>query len=443
MQTYTFPNGFQIVYQKPKHELPITSVQIFCKVGSAWETDKVRGISHFIEHMCFKGTRNIVQSRDIFIEYDKIGADFNAYTTKEFTCYTFKCEDQFTENCTHILTDMLSHSTFQKKELLKEQKVVIEENVKDEDDSENILSEKMDAILYQGSSFAKTVDTLAYHPNSTFLKRDVLLEWFSYFYQPQNMILSVVTHLPFSQIKKILQKQDITKVSKTKSVSQLPSTALPSPIYALTPKCETEYVLVKKTGVTATTISVGFRTCPRSSPDRYVLRVLEQIFNGLSGKLFTALRVKKGLTYHSEVDVEYFKHAGSFLINTDTDTSKTKQVIKVIIQLLSDVLKHGVNDSELNIAKGNIRGNYLLGMEDNDNMADYNGQKIMFAEENSAKNITLYEDVFKTYIEPVTRTQIHDIAKKYFKPENMVVGVLGETIPSKTQMESICSKLFM
>jgi len=448
--THTFPNGFQIVYQNPKHELPITSIQIFCKVGSAWETDSVRGMSHFIEHMCFKGTKEIVESRDIFIEYDKIGAEFNAYTTKEFTCYTIKCEDKFTENCTHILADMLSHSTFQKKEFDKEQKVVIEENVQDEDDADNVLSEKIDAIMYCGSSLAYSVDSLSYHPTEKHLKREDMLEWFSHFYQPKNMIMSVVTHLPFSQIKKIIQKEDLVKSSSSSSSSssdviKSPSTALENPNYTLLPVSGIEYVLLEKKGFTAHTISIGFRTCPRSSPDRYLLRVLKQIFNGLSGRLFTLLRQESGLTYQSGVDVEYFRHTGSFLVNTDTDSVKTKKVITVIMKLFHDLLKDGVTERELEVAKGNIRGNMLLYMEDNDNIADYNGQETLFSGDklfSRDSSYTAYEDIFKKYIEPVTKEQIQGVIDRYFKRENMVVGVIGEKIPSKKSIEKICESFF-
>ena len=99
IQTHTFPNGFKVVYQKCLQPLPITTIYTFCKVGSAYETDKVRGASHFVEHMCFKGTHKREKARDILKKYDEIGAFFNAYTEKRFTAYMVKCNDDYVHHC--------------------------------------------------------------------------------------------------------------------------------------------------------------------------------------------------------------------------------------------------------------------------------------------------------------------------------------------------------
>jgi predicted Zn-dependent peptidase len=144
---YTFPNKFRVIYQHLNQSLPITSIQVFCKVGSILETEKVRGISHFVEHMCFKGTKKMVHLNEVFENYDEIGAYINAYTEKEFTCYTLKCSDTYVENSTHILADMMLNSTIPKKEFLKEQKVVVEENIRNINDDEWFFFDKLNAIF--------------------------------------------------------------------------------------------------------------------------------------------------------------------------------------------------------------------------------------------------------------------------------------------------------
>jgi hypothetical protein len=119
MKTFQFPNGFRFIYEKPNSDIPVTSILGFVKLGSIHERDGIRGVSHFIEHMCFKGTKRHPTSKIISRNYDRIGAYFNAYTHKEYTCYEIKCEEQYLENSIHVLSDMMMNSQFNKKEFEK------------------------------------------------------------------------------------------------------------------------------------------------------------------------------------------------------------------------------------------------------------------------------------------------------------------------------------
>ena len=127
LQTYTFDNGFKIIYEKPKNKLPITTLQIVCDIGSVYETDGNRGSSHMIEHMVFKGTKNVKDRKFFFSEFDKFGAYINATTEKRYTYYTIKSDDKYTFKCINLISDMLLNSTFDYTEYVKEREVVIEE----------------------------------------------------------------------------------------------------------------------------------------------------------------------------------------------------------------------------------------------------------------------------------------------------------------------------
>jgi predicted Zn-dependent peptidase len=153
---------------------------VFCKVGSIYETNNLRGVSHFVEHMCFKGTQKIIQPNEIFANYDEIGAYINAYTEKEYTCYTLKCSDMFVENSINILSDMMLNSTFPKKEFIKEQKVIVEENIRSINNNEWFFFDKLNAIFYEGSSFAYPIDSIEYHPKDTTLKYKDVQQWYEY-----------------------------------------------------------------------------------------------------------------------------------------------------------------------------------------------------------------------------------------------------------------------
>ena len=461
IHTHTFPNGFKVVYQKSMQELPITTIYTFCIVGSAYETDRVRGASHFVEHMCFKGTHKRQEARDILKQYDQIGAFFNAYTEKRFTAYMVKCNDRFVQHCSDILGDMLMNSMFPRKEFDKEQKVVVEESIKGINDDEYMLQERMDAILYRGSSYEYPIDCLKYHPSSTFLQYSDIFEWYHWFYHPSNMIFSITSNLSFSQILAMLKKTDFVKKDRHLKEKK-PDFVLEKPILALFPISPINIQQNKKSvcieyypkkGVTTDIINIAFRTCDRLSTDKYALNLLKHILNGLSGKLFTALRTKRGLTYNSVCIIETYEHTGYFAIQIQTDPTKLIEdrlkekekgkekekigpgVLPIVIRLLSDLKKKGVTTEDIRVAKGNIQGKYLLSMQSMDSMTEYNGIESIYQE---TKSIVPYSKIYDTFLADLTKKDIQDIIQKYFIRENMVVGIMYENGMDKKKIEEIC-----
>ena len=199
IETHIWPNGFRLIYQKSNVHIPVTNIQVFCDVGSAYESADIRGASHMVEHMCFKGTKKIPTTQKLMIHYDRIGAYFNAYTKERYTCYVLKCDDEYVFHSMNIMSDMILNSRFGRKEFIKEERVVIEENIQDSDDPVSILMEETNKFLYDGSSFMYPVDTVKYH-----LKKfdyDNIVDFYKSFYHPSRMIISVVSNLSFHLIK--------------------------------------------------------------------------------------------------------------------------------------------------------------------------------------------------------------------------------------------------
>ena len=449
IQTHTFPNGFRVVYQKIPQPLPITTIYTFCKVGSAYETDKVRGASHFVEHMCFKGTHKREEARDILKQYDEIGAFFNAYTEKRFTAYMVKCNDKYVHHCSEILGDMLMNSMFPRKEFDKEQKVVVEESIKGVNDDEYMLQERMDQIIYRGSSYEYPIDCLKYHPSATFLQYSDIFEWYHWFYHPSNMIFSVVSNLSFSTILSMLKKTDFVK--KDRHVKDtLPTFVLEKPILSLSPislpnkENHVRIEFYQKKGVSTDILNIAFRTCNRFSQDKYALTIVKHILNGLSGKLFTALRTKHGLTYNSVCMVETYEHTGYLAIQIQTDPSKIIQdnhhigVLPIVMNLLKDLKKNGVTTEDLQVAKGNIQGKYLLSLQSMDTMTEYNGMESVYQETESESDIVPYSKLYDTFLADLSKKDIQDIIYKYLVRENLVVGIMYEKGINKKKIQEIC-----
>lgn len=445
INTHVFPNGFRMIHQTPTNQLKMTSIYCFCDIGSVFEKEEVRGVSHLVEHMCFKGTKKIPNPREIFLTYDKIGAFFNAYTEKRYTSYTVKCEDAFVDKCTNMLADMLLHSTFPKALFEKEQKVVLEENIRNENEMRNLLGEKIDAIIYKGSSYEYPIDTLAYHMTKTDNKyiqdKDIsytkLVDWYHSFYIPSNFVFSIVSNISFKKVKEILSKNIFTKPFH-----------MPNPIYSkemclsLHPPSDSIISLPKK-GASTHVISIGFRTCSRVSKDRFLFKLLKHVLNGMSGRLFTTLRENNGLTYSSECITEHFEHTGYFMIITETSPEHTmhkKGVLPLIIQLFTDLKKKGITEEEFLVAKGNIRGNYILKTEMSDTLAAHNGKEYILQPD--LETFVSYDSLYSKNIEPITRTEVNHVITSYFTMANMVIGITGIDPPSESKIREM-SKRFI
>lgn len=423
-----YPNDFQIVYEKSLSDLPLTTLYIFCDVGSVYEYDKVRGASHFIEHMCFKGTKKI-SSAKIFREYSKIGAYFNAYTSKRYTCYTVKCQDEYVGHSLEILADMLMNSTFNETEYRREEKVVVEENNNNDNKPEIILEDALDRMLYEGSSYESPVDSLDYHTSRALKYRDVV-DFYHTFYHPSRMLLSVVSNMSFKQIEGMCKKT----VFMRKIPQKIPP-IMPVIHHGITLFREPQYLLIEKRGITNVHLSIGFRTCGIRSNDKYALILLSKIMgNGLSGRLMTLLRERKGLVYGASTSMDLFEHMGDITFTTVTKKEnfikKSGQgVLPLLMGLIKDAVKRGVTNEELEIAKGNYQGNTVIDLQDIVTQTRYNGEAVLIEGLGYTKPIVPYQHIYDAFIRKITAKDVHRVLQRYFTKENMCVCVLSEKLP--------------
>ena len=428
IQTHHFPNGCRVVFQKSTQSTPLTSLRVFCDVGSAYEQDGLRGVSHFVEHMCFKGTEHIENTRKLLLQYNEMGASFNAYTDKRVTYFAANCEDTVVPRCIKLLSDMMLHSTFPKKEFNKEQKVVVEENIRAEDNHTEVLQDIMEGMLFRGSSYENQVDHISFHRRA--MKEKDIYQWYRWFYQPSNIIWSIVSHLPFSTLLSMIQSSDMTA---TVVESDPPLLALSAPILALRPISKRIHCIPKK-GMSTTMIQVAFRTCSRVSPDKHTLNLLSMVLRGFSGILFTVFRTQQGLTYRSECNTDYYEHAGYFSIYVQTDPRKLLLVLETIIQLLLDLKRRGVSSEELTLAKSKMKGMLLVNQQSMDTIAVYNGYESIHGTE-----VVPYQELYSRFYRRITAQQINEVIQTYLCQENMVVGILqsGE-FPGR--IEEICNR---
>lgn len=425
---HTFPNGFRMIYEKSTNNNPITSIKLICDMGSAYETKNIRGVSHFIEHMCFKGTHKY-KNTDLFKEYDNAGAYINASTDKRYTEYTINCRDANVHRLLDIISDMVLNSTFNKKEFDKELKVVIEENIEDNDDNESIVINLIDSILYKGTSFEHPIDHTDYHKKGSLTYKNVM-DAYHLYYQPSNFILSIVTQLSMPTIVKYIKSTVFIRPTtnshiQTKHLLYKPVQIEPFP----------KYITKKLSNSNSSYLTIGFRTCSQYSPDKYALYILKNIMGGyFSSLLFMLLRENNGLTYSPNVSTEYTEIMGDFTISAMTDHTKLLRngdqlgVLPLIINMLNNIIKKGISKSDFLLSKNYIRGSIEINSTDNEISASHNAE-YMLLYANVDKYIP-YKNIYNEYYKNITLDQVNDVIKKYLKKENMILCVAGQYIPT-------------
>jgi predicted Zn-dependent peptidase len=436
-----YPNDFRIVYERSLNALPLTTLYIFCDVGSVHEDDMLRGASHFIEHMCFKGTSKISASK-IINEYSKIGAYFNAYTSKRYTCYTIKCQDQYIHHSLEILTDMLMHSKFKEEEYHREHKVVVEENNNNDNNPDIILQDTINQLLYKGSSYEQPVDSLKYHTKDRLHYRDVI-DFYHKYYHPSRMLMSVVSNTPLKEIEKIVRKMPFMKIKKP--------THFVEPVirHGIMKYREPQIQLIEKRGVTNAHIMIGFRICGCRSEDYYPLILLSKVMgSGLNGRLMLLLRERRGLVYGASASVECYEYTGDFTFSTKARVENLLHngerglgVLPLLVKLINEMITDGITKEELYTTKGNIQGKMILDLQNIVTQTEYNAESIIYGRLGDSDKIVPYKDIYETFVKNITMDDIKRVIKRYFNKENMCVCILSEKLPSLETIKRECVKI--
>ena len=250
VDTYTYPNGFRVVYEPSISKTPNTYIRTFCHVGSINEPDGLRGVSHFIEHMCFKGSKSYPSWYKVNAPFSHTGAYFNATTTKQYTCYSVDCLNTNVAELLTILGDILLHSTFDKDDYKSELNVVAEEM--------KMRMQEMDTVeeaaAFKGSAYGKWVDHYTYHFPKC-LPYKAVLDYYHQYYVPQNMVISIVSSIPYKTIMRHLSATAFPKPPKN------PHPPLLNPTIGTLEYNGVSIIKLKRSAAVMTRIEVGIRVC--------------------------------------------------------------------------------------------------------------------------------------------------------------------------------------
>ena len=396
MKKTKLPNGLILIYNEKKRDSVVVEVMI--KVGSNNEAVNEQGLSHFLEHMLFEGTEKRPTTREITNEIESIGGEFNAYTTNERTCVYIKVLKKHYAKAVEILADILQNSLFKEEQVTKEKNIVLREI-----DLINDEPSYYQWLLLQKNLFHKHPCRNPTYGNKSVIKsltREKVKSYFNKYYNPNNMVVSVVGDIP--NWKKEIAKQFVFK--KGTPIKKMNVTE---------PKSTKNCIKTEKKKNSSTYTVIGFKTCPRTNPEICTLEIINSILGrGQSGRIFTELRSKRGLAY--DVGTQNISEAtfGYFAIYA-TIMKKNLPLVKTLI--LAELANlQNITAKDLSEAKTYIEGNYLLEMEDSQKVADQ-----LLAWE-LVKDARMMQEYLRK-IKHVTLPEVKRVAKQYFKNYTMIV----------------------
>lgn len=446
LQTTVYPNLFHFVHQVSSHKLPICSIHLYCDIGSSFETDELRGVAHFLEHMLFQGTKT-KSSQILFQEYDQIGSEFNAFTTKRYTCFYVKCHEMHGERALSLFEDMMKNSAMTKERVKKEKEIIKQENKNRLEDYRNVAKEAFDTLIYKNSSFEKPVDNVRFYQAMQKITYKNLEKWYKWFYKPSNMVLSIVSKKPFGYWTNLLFHSQFTRDDFHSGKIDKPQQALSFPTQLPYEQTRVDILHTKQKGSLNTHLIFGFRTVNQYSDKKYIFDFISYILNGMSGRLFTVLRHENNLVYNVHANSEEEEYTGYFSVYTEFSNKHLTIVLKILLDLFENLRKNGILMEEFEIGRSRIHGSHHVMYENINTFAKYNGfEQLVFIRdtENSKhyhkKSIIPFQKILEHNYDRITLTQVNNIVKEYFRKKNMIISIVSSNNIPIEEIRSLCEK---
>jgi len=404
------PNGVRII-TIPMQGNPTATVMINVATGSFYESSEQSGISHFLEHACFKGTEKRPSPREIAHELDSIGALYNAFTSHEQTGYWVKADVRHFIAIGDICADIFKNSIFPKAEIEKEKGVIIGEIDMYADDPQEKISNALTKHMYAGEPAER--DILGTKETVSSFTRESLVAYRTSHYTGSNTVVTIAGGI---------SEADMISWARN-TFSDISPTPAPSE-YETRDREQVgpETVFIDKDTDQAHII-VSWRTFPRSHPDRYIARSIASILkSGMSSRLFIRLREEMGAGYYISAQHHTHKSFGMFSVSTGTKSDRVTEIVAAIVDETKKLQTTLVSQTELDKVKESMRAHMVMALETSDDVADYcAGQEVIRGE---IKTPEEYEKIYKN----ITAEDIQRVARIMFNPQKCTVAVIGNNL---------------
>jgi predicted Zn-dependent peptidase len=402
----TLKNGIRVMLE-PMDYMRSASIGFWIKVGSINETSALNGVSHFIEHMLFKGTTNRT-AKTIAGEIDDLGGELNAFTSKECTCIYTHVLSEHVSLAIDIISDMLMNSVFDPAEIEKEKMIVLDEINLYDDTPEELVYDLLSEITFKGHALQRPI--LGTKKSVSSLTREVLLQYFELHYQPENMVVAVSGNYNEAEVIEVLEstigkmdqiKQHVRKVANIPFCSGYTD---------------------KKKDFEQMHLIIGFKGYGYDTAELYPFLLLNNVVGGVSSsRLFQKIREDYGLSYTIDSQPSFYYDSGMFTIYASMLPENLDKVSELILEELKLLKAGNLNDEEVIKFRNQLKGSFVLGMEGPTNIMNWIGKSELLS-----GRIRPLDEVISG-IEAITKEDVLRQINEIFDPHNMAVTLVGKT----------------
>jgi predicted Zn-dependent peptidase len=406
IRTTTLPNGLLVLTESMPH---LRSIAMGCWIdcGSRDESPETNGISHFIEHMVFKGTTTRSASQ-FAREVDAIGGNLDAFTGKETICFNIKVLDENLPAALDLLTDLVLHPTFAPDDIAKEQGVILEEIKMDEDDPNYLVHELFTQNFWPNEALGRPILGTAKTVSS--FTQDIVLAEYARRFTPANMVFTAAGNLQHDDFVAQVAAA-FTSLSASSSERLAKHNA---------PQAHPHITLKNKKSLEQVQFCLAVPALPVADRARYAAYLLNSILGGgMSSRLFQSIREDRGLAYSIYSELNPFRDTGSLAVYAGCSAANTKQVLALTLSEFTRLKQEPVTTEELDRARNQIKGNMVLGLESsNSRMSSLARQQMYWGRFFSLDEIT-------AEIDRVTAADIQRLANQLLQTDHLALTLLG------------------
>jgi len=398
------PNGLTVITEEMEN-IRSVSIGIWIKTGSRDENAEWNGISHFIEHMVFKGTKHR-SAEDIARQVDSIGGNMDAFTAKECVCFNVKVLDDHLPIAMDVLSDLVLNPVFDQADITRERGVILEEIKMDEDNPDYLVHEIFTQNFWKDHPLGKPI--LGTKDTVRKFERDPVLSFYGQRFAPGNMIICAAGHLKHQEFVQLVGKH---------FAQMLP---VKNGFHSSAPSVVSRIVMRNKKALEQVQICVGVPSHPIAHERRHASYILNTVLGGgMSSRLFQNIRERQGLAYAIYSDLSPYRDTGCLSIYAGTSRESASKVVQSIVSEFHKLKTDAVSDEELRRAKDQLKGSLMLSLESSTaRMSNLARQEMYF------DHFYGLDELIEK-IEAVTREEVQDLAKQFFQTESIAVTVLG------------------
>ncbi|HLH01087.1 MAG TPA: pitrilysin family protein [Bryobacteraceae bacterium] len=404
IQTTTLPNGLRIISERMAHVRSV-SLGIWIRSGSRREAPHENGISHFIEHMVFKGTKNR-SAEEIARSVDSIGGGLDAFTAKEMVSYNTKVLDEHLPLAFDVLADLVLNPLFREEDIEKEKGVILEELKMEVDNPEYLLHEIFSSNFWKDHPLGKPI--LGTKDTVRAFNQDMLRDYYSRYYTPSNILITAAGNLSHEQLVNLVREPFET--------SSLNGRLGPD----IAPVPHARLVFRNKSSLEQTHLYMGVPGYAFPHKLRFACYALNTVLGGgMSSRLFQNIREKQGLAYAVYSELSMYRDAGCMAIYAGTSVESAAKVVDSIVKELREIKENLVPEDELRRAKDHLKGSLMLSLESTSSrMGNLARQEMYF------DHFFTLDEMIQS-IEEITAPQLQAIANEFFDSKNITLAMLG------------------